>query len=82
MIRKVLASTTAGMAKITISEVTSMAQTKSGTRSSDMPGARIFRMVTASCTDTASPATSLKVIICAQTSGRLPGPYSGPESGT
>ena len=35
-----------------------------------------------SSTATDSAATSVKVIICAQKSTRLPGENSGPESGT
>ena len=37
---------TAGMAKMIMKEVTSIAQTKSGMRLSDMPGARCLRTVT------------------------------------
>jgi hypothetical protein len=47
-----------------------------------MPGARCFSTVTMISTATASAATSVKVIICAQTSARLPGECSGPASGT
>jgi hypothetical protein len=63
-------------------DVTSIAQTKSGMRSSVMPGARCFSTVTMISTETASAETSVNVIICAQVSARLPGEYSGPESGT
>ena len=38
-------------------------------------------MVTASSTAAISPAISVKVTICAQTSTRFPGEYSGPDSG-
>ena len=79
MIRKVLASITAGMANRIMNDVTRIAQTKSGMRLSVMPGARSFRIVTMSSTATASAATSVKVIICAQKSARLPGEYSGPR---
>ena len=62
-----------GIAKITISAVTSIDQTNSGIRLSDMPGARALKMVATSSTDTASAATSVKVMSCAQKSARLPG---------
>ena len=48
----VLASMTAGIAKMIMKEVTSIAQTKSGMRLSDMPGARCLKMVTMSSTAT------------------------------
>src|SRR5688500_16181472 len=48
----------------------------------DMPGARILRMVTIISTAATSAAISVNVTICAQTSTRLPGAYSGPDSGT
>ena len=51
-------------------------------RFSDMPGARCLKIVVISCTATASDDISVKVIICAQKSVRLPGEYSGPDSGT
>ena len=82
MIRKVLASITAGIANTVMKEVTRIAHTRSGMRLSVMPGARCLRMVTISCTAMPSAASSLKVIICAQKSVRLPGEYSGPASGT
>jgi hypothetical protein len=59
-----------------------MAQTKSGMRFKDIPGARSLNAVTMISTATASPASSVKVINCAQTSARLPGEYCGPASGT
>jgi hypothetical protein len=77
----VLATMIAG-AMMTQKEVTSMAQTNSGIRSSDMPGARCFSTVTTISTATASAAISVKVIICARMSARLPLPYCGRESGT
>ena len=77
-----LASMMAGIAMITRKEVTSIDHTNSGMRSSDMPGARCLRMVTTISTDTASAETSVKVIICAQMSARLPAAYCGPDSGT
>src|SRR3954471_8046808 len=80
--RAVLASITAGIAKITMNEVTTCAQTKIGTRLGDMPGARILNAVVMISTDTASAATSVNVMSCAHTSARLPGEYSGPDSGT
>ncbi len=77
-----LASATLGMERITISEVTRIAQANKGMRSRLIPGARCLRMVAVSTTATDSAATSVKVTICAQMSARLPTPYSGPESGT
>ncbi len=68
-----LASIIAGIANSTMNAVTTCAQTKIGTRLSDIPGARILRAVTMISTDTASAATSVKVISCAHTSARLPG---------
>ena len=70
---------TAGMAKMIRNEVTSIDQTNSGMRSSDMPGARCLNTVTTISTATASAETSVKVIICAQMSARLPAPYCGPD---
>ena len=70
------------MAKIIMAEVASMDQRKSGIRASVMPGARCLKMVTMSSTATANAATSVKVIICAQKSVRLPAENSGPASGT
>jgi len=81
-IRRVLATITAGIAMMTTNEVTSIDHTNSGMRSSDMPGARCLRTVTTISTETASAETSVKVIIWAQMSARLPGAYCGPESGT
>ena len=46
------------------------------------PGARCLKMVTTISTATASAEISVKVIICAQMSARLPGAYCGPDSGT
>src|SRR6266404_6880057 len=56
--------------------------TKSGTRLSDIPGARCLKTVVMISTAPMRPAISVKVIICAQTSIRLPGEYAGPASGT
>ncbi len=77
-----LATMIAGIARMIRKEVTSIDQTKSGMRSSDMPGARCFSTVTTISTATARAETSVKVIICAQISARFPTPYCGPESGT
>ncbi|MGY2937861.1 hypothetical protein ACVWZ6_007463 [Bradyrhizobium sp. GM6.1] len=71
-----------GIANITRKLVTSMAQTNRGMRSSVMPGARSLNTVTMISTETASAATSVKVIICAQTSGRFVGVNCSEESGT
>ena len=46
-----------------------------------MPGARCLKTVTTISTATASAETSVKVIICAQMSARLPGEYSGSRQG-
>ena len=69
----VLAIITAGIAKITMNDVTTCAQTKIGIRFSAMPGARSLNAVVMIDTATASDATSVNVIICAHTSGRLLG---------
>jgi hypothetical protein len=82
MISRAEAVTTAGIAKMIRKELTSSAQTKSGIRSSVMPGARSLKTVTMTEIATEIPATSVKVIICAQISARLPGENSGPDSGT
>ncbi|MGY4513170.1 hypothetical protein ACVIN2_006624 [Bradyrhizobium sp. USDA 3650] len=71
-----------GIANITRKLVTSMAQTNSGMRSSVMPGARSLNTVTTISTETASAATSVNVIICAQTSTRLVGVNCRLERGT
>ena len=82
MIRKLLESMTAGMANTVMNAVTSIAQTNSGMRLSDIPGARCFRIVTIIWTAIPSADSSVNVTICAQKSMRLPGEYSGPASGT
>ena len=71
--RHVLASMTEGMANSTMNDVTTCAHTKIGIRFNVMPGARSFSVVVISETATASEATSVKVISCAQTSTRLLG---------
>ena len=76
-----LATITAGIAKSTMKDWTSMLQQNSGMRFSDMPGARIFRIVAVSSVATHMAEISVNVIICAQTSTRLPGENCGPESG-
>ena len=70
------------MANSTMNDWISIAQTKSGIRLRVIPGARILKMVTISSTAAASAAISVNVIDCAQTSTRLPGANSGPDSGT
>ena len=67
----VLAIITAGMANMTMNDVTTCAHTKIGMRFSDIPGARILNAVVTIDTATASDATSVNVIICAHTSGRF-----------
>src|SRR5205085_10819664 len=79
--RMVLASMTAGMAKITMNDCTSIAQQNIGMRLSDIPGARILKIVAISSVATQSAETSVNVIIWAQKSTRLPGEKSGTESG-
>src|SRR5215210_2374010 len=82
MISALLASITAGIANSTMKEVTSMAQANSGTRLSVMPGARNLNIVVMMTIASTSADSSVKVIICAQISTRLPGEKSGPASGT
>ena len=53
---------TAGMAKITIKDVTSIDHTYSGRRLSDMPGARSLKIVTMSSTEAASAESSVKLM--------------------
>src|SRR5689334_17708444 len=79
--RPVLASMIEGIANSTMNAVTTCAQTKIGTRFSDMPGVRNLNAVTMISTETASAATSVNVMSCAHTSARLPGVNSGPDSG-
>src|SRR5690348_12634664 len=69
------------MAKMIMKDWTSIDQQNIGMRLSDMPGARILRIVTMSSTDTHSAEISVKVIICAQTSTPLPDENCGPDSG-
>jgi hypothetical protein len=73
---------TAGMANMTMKLTMTIDQTKSGTRLSDIPGARILNAQTVISTATMSAENSVKVIICAHVSARLPGSNVGPESGT
>ena len=82
MDQAVLASMTAGIANMTMKEVTSIAQTNSGMRLSDMPGARSLKMVVVMIDRDHQARSSVNVISCAQKSARLPSPYSGPASGT
>ena len=67
---------------MTMNAVTSCAQTNSGMRLSDMPGARCLNTVTMISTAAISAEISVKVTIWAQKSARLPGENSGPASGT
>jgi hypothetical protein len=73
MMSMVLESITAGMAKITMNAVVTSDHTNMGMRLSDIPGARILYTVVTISTATARPESSVKVIICAQKSARLPG---------
>jgi hypothetical protein len=59
------AMTIDGMAKMTIHAVTSMAHTKTGTRFSDIPGARNLKMVTISSEAAISAEISVPVISAA-----------------
>src|SRR5689334_23938272 len=79
---RVLPVATDGMANTIMNDTTSCAQTNSGTRLSDMPGARILNTVTMMFTAATRAAISVNVTTCAQTSTRWPGEYCGPESGT
>jgi len=79
--RQVLDTITAGIAKRIIAETTTIDQTNSGMRFNDIPGVRSFRTVQKMHVATTSDDTSENVMSCAQTSGRLPMPYSGPASG-
>ena len=77
------ASITAGIAKMIMNDVTSIAQTNSGMRLSVMPGrAQLEDRGDDARPPRSSAETSVNVIICAQKSTRLPGEYCGPESGT
>src|SRR6185437_6822258 len=78
----VLPTATAGMAKTIMNATTSCAHTNSGTRFSDIPGARILNTVTMMFTAAHSAAISVNVTTCAQTSTRCPGEYAGPDNGT
>ena len=55
-----------------MNETTSIAQTNSGIRLSDMPGVRSLKMVVIRHGRDDQAETSVKVISCAQTSARLP----------
>ena len=81
---QVLASITAGIAKMIMNDVTSCAQTNSGMRLQRHARARAcLKMVVDDVDgDRPAPTTSVKVISCAQKSARLPGAYCGPASGT
>src|SRR4051812_46481486 len=74
-------SVTAGIAKRIMKETTSCAQTKSGMRSSDMPGARWQKTVAMMQVAPAIEPISTMVTICDQISTRWPGEKPGPDSG-
>ncbi len=76
-----LAVATYGIATSTMNDMTTIAQTNSGTRLSDMPGARCLKTVTITSIAATIAAISVNVIICAQMSTRLPGENSGPARG-
>ena len=62
------------MAKRIMKDVTTCAQTNSGIRFSDIPGARSLKAVVMISTAPTSVLISTSVTICDQTSTRLPGP--------
>ena len=64
-----------------ISEVTRAYQAKIGILSSDIPGARYFRIETVNSTAAQIAEISTKVIPISQKSVLIPGEYSGPVSG-
>ncbi len=69
----VLQSMTDGIAKMTMNDVAIWAQTNSGMRLSDIPGARSLNAVVMISTAPISVLISTIVTICDQTSTRLPG---------
>src|SRR3954469_12024326 len=73
---------TDGIAKMTMNDCTTIAQTKIGIRFKDIPGARCLKTVVMISTAPTSAEISVSVIICAQKSTRWPGEYCGPDSGT
>src|SRR5579872_1282715 len=78
----VLPAATAGIANTIMNATTSCAHTKSGMRSTDMPGARILNTVTMMLTAAHSAAISVNVTSWAHTSTRCPGAYSVSDNGT
>src|SRR5437868_5180949 len=81
MMSAVLAYMTDGIANMTMNDVISIDHAKSGMRFNVMPGARSLKIVVMRQIATTSAETSVNVMSCAQKSVRLPGEYSGPESG-
>ena len=77
----VLHSVTAGIANRIMNDAISTDHTNSGTRLSDMPGARSLKTVAMTLTAPDMLPISTSVTICDQASTRLPGEYSGPDSG-
>src|SRR5256885_1927985 len=73
---------TAGIAKITMNDVTTIAQTRTGTRLSDMPTARCLKTVVMISTAPTSADISVSVTMSAQISPRFPGENCAPASGT
>ena len=69
----VLQSMTDGMAKMIMNDVAIWAQTNSGMRRSDIPGARSLNAVVRISTAPASVLISTIVTICDQMSTRFPG---------
>ena len=61
------------MPKRIMNALTSIAQARSGSRASVIPGARILNTVPITAMAASNPESSLKVIICAQTSARFAG---------
>jgi hypothetical protein len=70
-----------GIATSTMNDMMTMDHTNSGTRFSDIPGARCLKTVAMISIAATMAAISVNVIICAQMSTRLPGENSGPASG-
>src|SRR5690554_119530 len=70
-----------GKANSIIAPTTSMYQAKIGMRPSDMPGARIFRILTMSSTAAQTAEISTKVTPSSQTSALMPGEWVPDDSG-
>ena len=80
--RLVDATMTAGMAKMTMKAVTSIAQTNNGMRSSVMPGARCLNTVTIDLDRDSDRRDFGEGDHLRPDVGALAGEYCGPDSGT